>query len=261
MTIFTLSQASMVALGGLARRVRTPPRVLPSPERSPVRRNSLEAGTFEEGFFAIPAKGETDRLLRIARRTLDAGRQLRREARAGTRILSQSERRIVALSAGAVRVYEEILALARLNSGRVFPSYEHLARATSLGRATVARALQILEAIGFLERRRRFRRIDTIGAGPRVKQTSNVYRPTLPQCVLAYLPHWLHPAPLPDDQLQHAADQRTATQTMLAGLSCHDLATTLVGGELGTLLARLGAGIDRRERESQDEPQSLTQCL
>jgi DNA-binding transcriptional regulator YhcF (GntR family) len=31
------------------------------------------------------------------------------------------------------------------NAGRVYPSYDRLAAATALGRATVARALQILE--------------------------------------------------------------------------------------------------------------------
>ncbi|MFD1960739.1 hypothetical protein ACFSHP_20210 [Novosphingobium panipatense] len=43
------------------------------------------------------------------------------------------------MTAGAVRVFEEICTLARLNAGRVFPSYNRLAEATALGRATVAR--------------------------------------------------------------------------------------------------------------------------
>ena len=47
-----------------------------------------EQGTFEDTFFAIPAKGETDRLLAAAKRALDEGRKLRREERAGTRALS-----------------------------------------------------------------------------------------------------------------------------------------------------------------------------
>jgi len=48
-----------------------------------VRRDSIEAGTFENLFFAAPAKGETDRLLRLARAALDAGRRVRRAARGG----------------------------------------------------------------------------------------------------------------------------------------------------------------------------------
>ena len=68
---------------------------------------------------------------------LDAGRQLRREAR-GTggieaRTLTPVERILTTLAAASVRVLEEILTLARLNRGRVFPSYDYLADATSLG--------------------------------------------------------------------------------------------------------------------------------
>ena len=258
MAVFTLGQASTGVLGGLAQMALRRPGLAPLP-RAMARRDSQEAGTFEDGFFAVPAKGEPDRLLRIARRSLDAGRQLRREARAGARTLTLAERRLAALTGAAVRVYEEIVTLARLNHGRVFPSYEHLAKATALGRATIARALHILEDIGFLVRRRRFRRIANAGAGPRIRQTSNVYRPALPAAVLAYLPRWMRPAPLPDELLQHDADRRAETQAMLDTLSCRELATTIADGELGAVLARLGAGIDRRERESQSEPRSLTQ--
>ena len=257
MTAITLGQAAKEALSGFAH-VRKPVRSS-SPHRTgaPVLRDSIEAGTFEEMFYAVPAKGETDRLLRIARRTLDAGRQLRREARTGTRVLTNAERTIVTLTAGAVRVYEELLTLARLNRGRVFPSYDHLSETTSLGRATVARALHILESIGFLVRQRRFKRIEAEGAGPRYKQTSNVYRPTLPHRVLAYLPRWMRPALVPDDVLQHEAERRAAMSGMIAGLSCRDLAIVTVGGQLGKILAKLGAGIDRLECESHNRSQPL----
>lgn len=254
MTVFTLSTASANALAGIGvRRPRLLGRsTLPAsqPPRDPVRRDSREAGTFEEQFYAVPAKGETDTLLRVARRTLDAGRQLRREARAGTRTLSVAERRIAALTASAVRVYEELLTLARLNRGKLFPSYEHLAKATSLGRATVARALQALETIGFVTRQRRFRRVPTEGAGPRYKQTSNVYRAMLPQSVLGYLPRWMRPAPIPDDALQLERERSVDLATMRSSLSCYDLAATMVGGELGAMLAKLGAAIDRRDLEA-----------
>lgn len=246
---FTLSEASAAALGA-GRGGRS---------RSRVRRGSREAGTFEPGFFLVPAPGETDRMLRAARRALDAGRRLRREARAGARTLSAAERQIAALTASAVRVYEEIVTLARLNQGRVYPSYAHLARATSLGRATIARALDILETIGFVVRQRRFRRTGAAGAGPRVQQVSNVYRPALPQRVRAYLPRWMRPAPLPDDWVHAEAERAAETEAMQATLTCRELATVLVGGELGATLARLGAAIDARERESQNEAGTLTQ--
>lgn len=228
---------------------------------APVLRNSIEAGTFEELFFAVPAPGETDRLLTACRRARDAGRRLLREARAGTRILTATERGLAALTAGAVRVFEEICTLARLNRGRVFPSYDWLAEATGLGRATVARALHQLERTGFLVRQRRFARVAGEGAGPRYRQTSNAYRPLLPARVLAYLPRWMRPAPLPDDRVQQDADHAEDQATMRAGLSCRELAQVSVGGALGRVLARLGAQIDARlvdpTRESQSDPQPL----
>ncbi|WP_267414621.1 MULTISPECIES: helix-turn-helix domain-containing protein [unclassified Sphingomonas] len=268
MTAFTLGQAAGMALGQIGSQLKgtaAPARPrsarsgAPHPTGAPVRRGSIEAGTFEEAFFAVPAKGETDRLLRIAQRTLDAARRLRREARDGSRVLTAAEQAIATLSAGAVRVYEEILTLARLNRGQVFPSYDHLAEATALGRATVARALRVLEAIGFLIRQRRFKRVETEGPGPRNKQTSNVYRPTLPQCVLAYLPRWMRPAPVPCDQVQRDADRGEDQAAMLASLSCRELAKVTVGGALGAMLVRLGAGIDRLESESHSHPQPLTE--
>ena len=166
---------------------------------------------------------------------------------------------IASLTAAAVRVYEEICTLARLNRGRVFPTYDHLARATALGRATVARALHVLEAIGFLVRQRRFKRVE--GEGPRYRQTSNVYRPTPAARVLPYLPRWLRPVPIPDDQMEHDAARAAAHAEMLGQLSCRELGQALVGGALGRVLAKLGARIDAAVAspvcESQNRPQPL----
>lgn len=229
---------------------------------APVLRDSVEAGTFEEVFFSAPARGETDAILRAARRALDAGRRLRRDARADGRVLAGAERRLAALTGGAVRVLEELLTLARLNAGRVYPSYDHLAEATSLGRATVARALQVLDAIGFIVRQRRFKRVEGQGPGPRYAQTSNAYRACLPACILPYLPRWMRPTPVPDDMLQREADRVEDTAAMLAGLGCRDLArAVIVDGPLARVLAKLGAAVDDRERESHCDPQPLTDSL
>lgn len=224
---------------------------------APVLRDSIEAGTFEEAFFAVPAKGETDRLLHIARRTLDVARRLRRDARAGGRELTVAERTIARLTGSAVRVFEEILTLARLNRGRVFPSYDYLAQATGLGRATVGRALAILEGVGFLMRQRRFDRVAGEGPGPRYKQTSNAYRPLLPKRVLSYLPRWMRPAPLPDDELARRAGQADDVAHMLESLSCRELAQATVSGPLGKILSRIGAAIDAGSREAQSDPEPL----
>ncbi|PXA98034.1 helix-turn-helix domain-containing protein [Nostoc sp. 3335mG] len=226
---------------------------------APVRRGSVEAGTVEDSFFAVPAKGETDRLLRVARAALDAGRARRRAARAEGRTLTPAEAALCALTAGAVRVFEEICTLARLNGGRVFPTYDHLAKATALGRATVARALAALEAAGFLVRQRRFCR--NVGAGPRYRQTSNIYRALLPGALLRFLPRRFHPAPLPDDMAAHQAQMAAELTAMRATLSCRELAEVSVGGALGRVLASLGAAIDRAERESHYDPQPLSESF
>lgn len=229
---------------------------------APVLRDSVEAGTFEHAFFVAPAKGETDRLLRAARRILDAGRQLRREERTGARTLTPAERLLTTLTAASVRVFEEILTLSRLNKGRVYPSYDRLAEATSLGRATVARSLRILEGIGFLVRQRRFKRIeDAQGPGPRYEQTSNAYRAFLPRIALAYLPRWMRPAPPPDDAAHRAEAHAEDMEHMVKSLTCRELAETHIGGALGKALARLGDALDRdrmrQERESHNDPQPL----
>ncbi|WP_394443412.1 helix-turn-helix domain-containing protein (plasmid) [Sphingobium naphthae] len=225
-------------------------------------RDSVEEGTFEHLFFTPPAKGETDRLLRAARRILDAGRQLRREARCDGRVLTPGEQRLITLTAASVRVFEEILTLARLNKGRVFPSYDYLADATSLGRATVARALRILEGIGFLVRQRRFKKVEGDGPGPRYAQTSNVYRAFLPDLVARYLPRWMRPAPLPDDEVQREADRQDDMVAMRATLDPSERRQAMEKGALAKVLARIEAMIDQQEvvpkRESQNHPEPLS---
>lgn len=267
MTAFTLGEATALALGRI--RPAGPARAVPTRPAhrtgAPVRRDSLEAGTFEEAFFAVPAKGEADRLVRTARAALDAGRRLKQAARAEGRSLSAAERALAALTAGAVRVYEELCMLARVNRGRVYPSYDHLARATALGRATIARALHVLEAAGLLLRQRRFARVEGEGAGPRWAQTSNAYRPTFPQALAGLLPRWLRPAPVPDDALQRVADRAEEVAAMHATLSCRELAQVTLSGPLGRALARLGAAIDARpmipERESHSDPEPQLESI
>jgi hypothetical protein len=261
MGTITIGDAALKAFGLLTRE-RAPARSgAPHRTGAPVLRDSLEAGTFEEVFWTAPAKGETDRLLHVARKTLDAARRLRRDARSGERTLTVIERGIAQLTGSAVRVFEEILTLARLNRGRVYPSYDYLAEATGLGRATVGRALRILEAIGFLVRQRRFNRVKNDGPGPRYVQTSNAYRPLLPGSVRSYLPRWMRPAPVPDDAVQHHADHALETNAMLKTLSCRELAQITVSGPLGKILAKLGETIDRTEREAQTDPQPLNDSI
>jgi hypothetical protein len=231
--------------------------------RPSVRRDSIEAGTFEETFFAKPAKGECDRLIRTARIALDTGRRVKREARGQGRALTGPEHLLASLTAGAVRVYEELCTLARLNGGKVYPSYDRLAAATALGRATVARALHILENAGFLVRQRRFRRVEGQGAGPRFEQTSNAYRPVSPKMLMGLLPGWLRPAPIPEDAAQHIANEAEGQKRLKGQLTCRELAQITASGALGRVLARLGANLDAvlSSRESHSHPEPLFKSL
>lgn len=211
---------------------------------APVLRRSLLAGTFEDTFFSVPAKGETDKLLTKARRMLDAANRLRRQERAGKKLTSR-ERKVAQLHEKAVRVYEELLTLARLNKGQVYPSYDWLAQATALGRRTVVRAVAVLEDLGLLQRQRRFTRDETSQEGaPRYRQTSNAYRATFNEALASFLPRWLRPAPIPEDAIQREADRLDETDHMLSQLTCRELARATVSGPLGSALAALGSRID-----------------
>lgn len=78
-----------------------------------VRLGSIEVGTFEDSFFAKSVKGECDRLIRMARVALDTGRRVKHEARGEGRDLTSPEKLLASLTAGAVRVSEELCTLAR----------------------------------------------------------------------------------------------------------------------------------------------------
>lgn len=76
MGTLAFGEALVGALGGHVARVKGHgPRKTrsgaPHPTGAPVLRDSVEEGTFEHLFFTPPAKGETDRLLRAARRILE----------------------------------------------------------------------------------------------------------------------------------------------------------------------------------------------
>lgn len=193
----------------------------------------------------------------MARVALDTGRRVKREARGQG--ADRPRKLLAGLTAGAVRVYEELCTLARLNGGKVYPSYDRLASAIALGRATVGRALQILEDAGFLVRQRRFRRVEGQEPGPRFEQTSNAYRPVAPKKLLSLLPRWLRPAPVPDDTLQHASDQAEEQERLKGQLPCRELAQMTAGGALSRVLARLGARLDTMLllRESHYHPETL----
>ena len=145
-----------------------------------MRRDSIEAGTFEDAFFSRPSKGETDRIYKRAA-ALSAGRaNLRARIAHEEREPTPREAAILRFSRNTLAVLEALLRIARVQAGRVYPTLEYLAETVGIGRRTVIRALALLTELGFVLAQRRFKRVEIDGVGPRYKQTSNAYRMLMP---------------------------------------------------------------------------------
>ena len=223
-----------------------------SDDRARVRRNSLEIGSFEDRFWRRDGAGASDRILKAACLFADRRRSERRAARS-----ERAERRVGdelnTLTGSALRLFQELCAMTRNFRGKVFPSYDHLARATGLGRATIARALQRLTALGFLTIRRRCVRLTPEGPGPRYAQASNAYRIEMPAQAERLLPQSMQAAPVPCDDLYRRAREKCSVQEMqkpwhvTGGLKVSD-------PNLAETLNRLAARIIERESQFEPEP-------
>lgn len=228
-----------------------------SDDRAPVRRNSLEIGSFEDRFWRTDGRAESDRILKAASLFADHRRRERQTMRSGLgrRTLGIETN---TLTGSAMRLFQELCAMTRNFDGKVFPSYDHLARATGLARATIARALNRLKALGFLIVQRRCARVTAEGPGPRFAQASNAYRVEMPEQAARLLPRTMQPAPVPCDDLHRRASAKFEAREMqkpwpVAGgfkVGDRNLADTL-----NRLAARL------MERESQFEPEPLLNNL
>jgi hypothetical protein len=78
-------------------------------------------------------------------------------------------------------------------TGRIFPSYNHIAEVCDLPRSLVHRVLAQLEAAGWIKRERRFRPAPKAGTGepgPQLEQDSNFYRVQLPMAAARLLAAW-----------------------------------------------------------------------
>jgi biotin operon repressor len=266
---YTLAQAVLPVLDrAIARATNKRPSGGQHRTGRPIHGGSKLEGTFEDTFWRVPAKGEGDRQLRALKLCVDHGKKLRRDTRSEGRELSFQERLLTGLTDTTVRVFEELTALARACKGELFPSYETLAARTSRSRNSVWRAISLLEALGFVSRQRRFKRLKNEGPGPRYEQTSNVYRLDLPAFALKLLPFWLRPAPKPVDQIQREEERTIEQAYMLSRLSCRDQVREMhVLGDmhdsaLAAVLERLAGSIDdAAERESQKRTAPLHRVI
>ena len=239
MTAFTLGEASgagarrvrraerrFVAVGG-----RPPASGAPHRTGAPVLRDSIEAGTFEDLFFAAPAKGETDRLLRwrAPRSTPAAGCAARNASAPAT--LTATERTLAGADRGAVRVYEEFARSPGSTAAASTPAtIGSPRRPRSAAPPSPARCMRSEAAASSSA---------SAGSSGWRGRGRAIGRPPTPiaRCcrrgVLGYLPRWLRPAPLPGRCAPACAGSRRGACGDAASLSCRELAQATVGGSLG----------------------------
>ncbi|MBB3345972.1 helix-turn-helix domain-containing protein [Sphingomonas sp. BK069] len=255
---FTLAEAAACAAGKFADIVHAD-KNCSSSRRKPAaaaRRGSLEEGSFEETFFRAPSPGEVYSLSRLARSLCDQGRVLTREARSLKRKLSVRERSVAKMTALMLRVYDEFLKLARTCNGRIFPSYEWLAKAAAVSISTVAEAIKVFVEVGLLDRQRRFRMVAVEGGGTRYAQTSNAYRVCVPQRVLSLLPRAFRPAPAPHGTVSSQHEQPADEDAYGDAPRPQSAPGQLNKSPLLRALADLRDAIERRASDSEFRTQS-----
>ena len=77
-----------------------------------------------------------------------------------------------------------------------------------------------------------------------------------------YLPRWMHPGPLPEDQVQREADRQDDMAAMRATLCPDEQPKAMEKGKLIAILARIEAALDNGpERESQNHPRPLIDSI
>lgn len=147
-------------------------------------------------------------------------------------------------------------------TGQLDPSIEFLMVALNRSRDAIVRALKALREHGFLDWLRRY--VPTGNeTGPKVQQTSNAYRLSLPERARRLLGWRAGIAPMPDD-FAHGRTQRAAErEAYMADL--HPVDRALAGVEddgLAAVLASLGHAIFRRkERESAERSESQSSFI
>ena len=179
-------------------------------------------------------------------RMLQAAEKYDRVQRMGHRT-ARNRRSNGALGHVGLEVLRELLRLIDRRTGRLDPAITTIA--TRIGRsvAAVVDALRRLRDHGFLNWIRRYVPTGQAGIrGPQVQQTSNAYQLTLPAALATAMA-----APPPDDDTHRRLTEAAEAEAMIDSLSLPEQAYALVENEdLARHLARLGAAIERNERDS-----------
>lgn len=215
----------------------------------PIRRHSHTAGRCEGAFWRPITRKEAGQIVLAAKRYELATR--RPGARKG------------ALGGVALEVLEYLGNRVDWRTGRLEPSIDTMRAKLRRSRDAIVRALQALRAHGFLDWLRRY--VPTGNeTGPRVKQTSNAYRLSLPERARRLLGRYGLAAPLPDDFAQAQADRAAMIEQARASMT--ELERTMMDVDpedpIGGALLRLAqARAIRAERESAKRSESLSKFL
>lgn len=241
MATVRVDQAVELAIGNGFRATRT------GRTGSRARRGSREEGTFERAFWPTYQRGQTDRMVRDAEASWEEARRRQTTARRTGTAVSAEDAALARLTRNQFAVLRALADYARNCRGKVYPSLDTIAHVAAIGRRTVVRALQALEELGLIERQRRYVKLDAEGPGPRVRQTSNVYRLKVPKWLSRLLPAWRRPKPLPADEEHRQAENASKLAAMVESLSCENAVGfhTPADPELAAILRRLGRAVDR----------------
>lgn len=208
-----------------------------SPNHQPVRRHSYQVGHCEGVFWRRTDRQEVRQIVLAAKRYELTGRT--------------AGRKNGPLGHVAIEALELLANLVSYKTGRLEPSVAFIMERLKRSRDAVVRALGALRVHGFLDRLRRYERIERDGPGPRVRQASNAYRLVMPPRALRLLGVQGRPAPVADDFEHERWMQVQEIAAMKACLPLDELAVLEVeDNRLGKLLAQIGKRVHERESVS-----------
>jgi len=205
-----------------------------------IRSGSRLKGYCEAGFWQPVSRRNARRIVlaarRFERRTMQKGRQNG------------------ALGFVALEIIELLANLVHQQTGRLDPTITYLMRTLGRSRDAIVRALQALRRHGFLQWIRRY--VETrVGEGPKVRQTSNAYRLTMPAAAERLVGNYYLAPPLAGDE-QHRRDElMTMFDTYLASLDLRELPFYTADQDdspaldsLNAMLSRLGVAIETPQK-------------
>jgi hypothetical protein len=154
----------------------------------------------------------------------------------------------------ALEVLELLANLVDFRTGRLDPSLDYLKGKLKRSKDAIVRALANLRTHGFLDWLRRYVPTGNEGAGPRVQQTSNAYRLSLPARAVRLMGRLLQEPPLPDDFVAAQDLRKAEIAAHRASLSMAELPLFEIDDpDLAAQLSRLGSLVMERESAKQSE--------